>query len=66
MALDLHFRFKPQVIQRAAADIFTLYKGGKIKPFVEATYALEDFQDALARFKETKSPGKLVLTTGRG
>ena len=66
MALDLHFRFKPEVIQRAAADIFTLYKEGKIKPFVEATYALEDFQDALARFKETKSPGKLVLTTGRG
>jgi len=66
MALDLHFRFKPEVIERASADILNLYSEGKIKPRIEATYPLEDFQQALAQFKETKSPGKLVLTTGRG
>ncbi len=65
MALDLHFRFKPEVIERAAADILKLFADGKIRPRIEATYPLEDFQSALAQFKETKSPGKLVLTTGR-
>jgi NADPH2:quinone reductase len=66
MSLDLHFRFKPEVIERAAADIFNLYREGKIKPQIEASYPIEDFQAALAQFKATKSPGKLVMTTGRG
>ena len=66
MSLDLHFRYKPEVIERAAADIFNLYREGKIKPQIEASYPIEDFQEALAQFKATKSPGKLVLTTGRG
>lgn len=65
MALDLHFRFKPEVIKTAAADILELLNEGKIKPRIEGVYALEDFQSALSQFKETKSPGKLVLTTGR-
>ena len=65
MALDLHFRFKPEVIKTAAADILELLNEGKIKPRIEEVYDLEDFQSALSQFKETKSPGKLVLTTGR-
>ena len=65
MALDLHFRFKPEVIKTAAADILELLNEGKIKPRIEGVYDLEDFQSALSQFKETKSPGKLVLTTGR-
>ena len=65
MALDLHFRFKPEVIKTAAADILELLNEGKIKPRIERDYDLEDFQSALSQFKETKSPGKLVLTTGR-
>ena len=65
MALDLHFRFKPQVIKAAAEDVLKLLAEGKINPRIEGTYELGDFQSALAQFKASKSPGKLVLTTGR-
>ncbi|MBK17905.1 MAG: NADPH:quinone oxidoreductase [Rhodospirillaceae bacterium] len=65
MALDLHFRFKPSVIKAAAEDVLKLLAEGKIAPRIEGTYDLNDFQTALSQFKATKSPGKLVLTTGR-
>ena len=65
MALDLHFRFKPQVIKAAAEDILKLLAEGKVNPRIEGTYKLDDYQSALAQFKTSKSPGKLVLTTGR-
>ena len=65
LALDLHFRFKPEVIQEAAADIFGMLEAGKIKPEITGTYKLEDFATAMARFAEKKTIGKMVLTTGR-
>ena len=65
MALDLHFRFKPEIIQMAAEDILNLLSENKINPRIEGVYDLDEFQKALAQFKTTKSPGKLVLTTGR-
>ena len=65
MALDLHFRFKPEIIQMAAEDILNLLSENKINPRIEGVYELDEFQKALAQFKTTKSPGKLVLTTGR-
>ena len=65
MALDLHFRFKPQVINAAAEDILKLLAEGKVNPRIEGIYELDDYQSALAQFKTSKSPGKLVLTTGR-
>lgn len=65
MALDLHFKHKPQVIQAAAADIFDMYEKGKIKPQITATYPLDDFGTALGQFAAKKSIGKMVMTTGR-
>ena len=65
MALDLHFRYKPKVIKEAAEDILKLLSEDKIKPRIEGVYDLEEAQKALSQFKTTKSPGKLVLTTGR-
>ena len=63
MALDLHFQHKPQVIQDAAGDIFDLYAKGKIKPQVTVTYLLEEVSTALSQFGQTKSIGKMVMTT---
>ena len=65
MGLDLHFRFRPQVPQDAAADIFDLFKKGQIKPQVTDTYPLEDYVTALSNFGSGKSVGKMILTTGR-
>jgi NADPH:quinone reductase len=65
MALDLHFRHKPQVIKAAAADVFDLYTKGKIKPQITVTYPLEDAITALSQFGQQKSIGKMVMTTGR-
>lgn len=65
MALDLHFRHKPEVIAAAAADIFDMYETGKIKPEITGTYPLENFSTALGLFAAKKSVGKVVLTTGR-
>ncbi len=65
LALDLHFRYKPEVIQEAAADLFALLRDGKIKPEITGTYPIEEFATAMARFAEKKTIGKMVLTTGR-
>ena len=65
MALDLHFRHKPEVNRAAAADIFALYEAGAIKPEISEVLPLERFQTALGRLGSGKSAGKMVLTTGR-
>jgi NADPH2:quinone reductase len=65
MALDLHFRHKPEVIDAAAADIFQMYADGKIKPEITGTYPLDQFSTALGLFGAGKSVGKVVMTTGR-
>ena len=65
LALDLHFRHKPEVILQAAADLFDLYGKKKIKPEITGTYKLDDFRTALGLFGQKKSIGKVVMTTGR-
>lgn len=65
LALDLHFRHRPDQIREAAADIFALYGSGDIKPQITGTYKLEEFHKPLTLFVEKKSMGKSVLTTGR-
>jgi NADPH:quinone reductase len=66
MALDLHFRFKPEVNRAAAADIFRLVGEGAIKPEISEVCPLEDFQAVIGKIGSGKSAGKMVLTTGRG
>ena len=66
LALDLHFRHRPDIIRKAAADIFDMYEKGKIKPQITSTYPLDEFAFALGQFAARKSVGKMVMTTGRG
>ena len=65
LALELHFRHRPDLIRDAAADIFAMFAAGGIRPEITGTYPLADFDKALALFAEKKSIGKKVLTTGR-
>ena len=65
MALDLHFRFAPELIREAVADVFDMCLSGRIRPEITATYALEEFHSAMGLFAARKSIGKMVLTTGR-
>ncbi len=65
LALDLHFRYRPDQIREAAADIFAMYGRGDIKPQITGTYPLAEFHKPLTLFVEKKSMGKSVLTTGR-
>ena len=62
VSLDLHFRYAPETVVAAMADLFDLYGQGKIKPEVTATFPMEDFKSALGMFAERKTKGKLVLT----
>ncbi len=48
------------------AEILAMHQRGEIRPEVTATYPLEDFAAALARFADHDVQGKLVLTMGRG
>ena len=63
--LDIHFRMEPQTMDAAVADLLGMFERGEIKPELQATYPLEDFQTALGRFAAHEIKGKIVLTTGR-
>ena len=56
----------PEMVKAAQEKIFSLYVEKKIKPEITATYPLERFADALARFGERSVQGKLILTPGPG
>lgn len=45
----------------AMAEMLDLYAAGKLKPHISATYALDDWKTALARFKDRTVTGKIVL-----
>lgn len=65
MALDLHFRFKPEIIRAAAKDIFQMYAEEKIKPRISTRVPLENWLDVVSQIGKGKSAGKAVLITGR-
>lgn len=62
MALDMHFRLKPETVHDAMADLFDLYLKGKVKPEVTGTYPFEEFKTAMNLFGAGKTMGKTVLT----
>ena len=66
VALDLHFRYAPDAVDAAMADLFDMYVKGQIKPEVTATYPLDEFQTAMSLFGERKTKGKMVMITGVG
>ncbi|MDP6604005.1 MAG: NADPH:quinone oxidoreductase family protein [Rhodospirillales bacterium] len=61
--LDPHFAAEPERMDAAMGEILAMYERGEIRPEVTASYALEDFATALARFADHDVQGKLVLTT---
>jgi NADPH2:quinone reductase len=63
--LDPHFAAEPDRMQQAIMEVLAMHDRGEIRPEITATYPLEDFATALARFADHDVQGKLVLTTGR-
>ncbi len=63
--LDPHFAAEPERMDAAMGEILAMYQRGEIWPEVTASYPLEDFATALARFADHDVQGKLVLTMGR-
>ena len=66
ISLDLYFRYQPEVVEKAIADLFDMCIKGQFKPEVTASYPIEEFQTVLKLFGERKTKGKIVMTTGRG
>ncbi len=53
----------PKANAENVADLFRLYKEGKIKPHVSNTYPLEKAADAITELMERRAQGKVVVTT---
>lgn len=51
----------PEAVARAQSRLYDWYLGTKLKPLVTATYPLERFAEALARFDARTVQGKLLL-----
>jgi len=56
---------EPEVNAANMAELGELYRDGKIKPHVCATYPLERVSEALADLEQRRARGKVILTTGR-
>jgi NADPH2:quinone reductase len=59
----LYMRRAPQLIPQAMQQLFDLYAGGKIKPYISARLPLAEAPRALAMVGGGKSTGKVVLQT---
>jgi NADPH2:quinone reductase len=51
----------PERVRHAQEALFAHYVQGRLKPLIAATYPLDRFVDALARFAERTVQGKLIL-----
>ncbi|MEE8444613.1 MAG: zinc-binding dehydrogenase, partial [Alphaproteobacteria bacterium] len=54
-----------QRLRKSFAALNRMYKDGKLRPLVGATFALEDTPAALAHLGDRKAIGKTVITMGR-
>ncbi len=66
ISLDLYFRYEPETVSAAIADLFDMFVKGQIKPELTATYPMDDFASVMKMFGEGKTKGKIVLSTGKG
>jgi NADPH2:quinone reductase len=66
MALDLYLQRTPETVHKSMAELFELYRAGKVIPEVTATYPIEDFKKVWSMFAERKTKGKIVLKTAAG
>jgi NADPH2:quinone reductase len=51
----------PAEMREVMAQLFALYRAGRIKPWVSGVYALNDFAAAFAKIASREAIGKLVL-----
>ena len=51
----------PEWVRRVQDELYALYAGGKLRPYVSERYPLERFADALGRFTSRGVLGKMVL-----
>jgi NADPH2:quinone reductase len=54
---------QPEKCLAVRAQLFDLYRAGKLKPYVMATFPLARYMEALALVRDRKVIGKVVLTT---
>ena len=52
---------EPEAYEQNFAELFELYKSGKIKPIITRSFAMEDFISAFNVFTERKVMGKVIL-----
>jgi len=55
-------RFAPERLTDSLSALMALYRAGRIRPHVSATYPLERVTEALALLASRKSTGKVVVT----
>jgi NADPH2:quinone reductase len=58
-------RNEPQRNEANLQELLAMFKSGKVRPHISASYPLEQAADALRDVMERKVKGKVVLTTGR-
>ncbi|MBL4727449.1 MAG: zinc-binding dehydrogenase, partial [Rhizobiaceae bacterium] len=54
-------RKEPKIYAKNMAELMGWYSAGKIKPYVENTFALSDASNALNHIHDRKAVGKIVL-----
>ncbi len=52
---------RPEWVARVQQELFALYEEGRLRPHICARYPLEQFAQALARFRRRDVQGKMVL-----
>lgn len=55
---------QPEKCLAVREQLFDLYRAGKLKPYVMATFPFARYMEALALVRDRKVIGKVVLTTG--
>lgn len=50
-----------EYVKNTMTAVFDLWKGGKIKPTIDSTWALEDVAEAMQKMHDRKNIGKLIL-----
>ncbi|MEL6954311.1 MAG: NADPH:quinone oxidoreductase family protein [Pseudomonadota bacterium] len=59
-----YMAFAPDVLRQSLADLFELYREGRLRPHISARFPLEQADRALELLKSRKSTGKVVVTMG--
>ena len=55
---------EPEKCLAVRSQLFELYRAGRLKPYVMATFPLAQYMEALGLVRDRKVIGKVVLTTG--